>query len=340
MISIPDSMIFNITPNAEGDFVEGIDFIVKSNVKGEEIITPVIKKDTTYLVVHEITQELVTITEDSYAIQLGAFKNKANADILRRRLERLLGRKVEIVIEDDYYKVRIIEIKERKEVDEIIETLRKEGVTELWVISLKAKRQQLVMVEKQDTVVQVKEFTTFDPSFYKLELKGAPVIDPTVLEEMKRLKPIDQVKFRDIWMAPVISAPSEEIYVIPPKDVPDERPDLTLEKVLNIPDIPGFVKPYSALILAERKIKLPVITSQPTIALQVAVFQKESEANQAKRKITSRLKLPVEIIKQWDSYYVIITGFRTREETYPYYPELAGLGFPSVRLIEDYIRQE
>jgi len=333
MKSIPDSIIFNISANTEGDFVEGIDFTVKSTLTIEESPVTVIKKDTVRLIVHEVTEELITITEDSYAIQLGAFRNKSNADILRRTLERLLGRKVEIVIEDDYYKVRIIEIKERKEVDEIIEILRKEGVTELWVISLKAKRQQLVIVEKQDTVIQVKEFTSFDPSFYKLELKGAPVIDPTVLEEMKKLKPIDKVKFNDLWVVPVISPTQEEPPVI-------ERPDLTLDKIENIPVTFGFVKPYSTLLLVERNIKPPVITSQPTIALQVAVFQKESEANQAKRKITSRLKLPVEIVKQWDSYYVIITGFFTREETYPYYPELAGLGFPSVRLIEDYIKQE
>jgi hypothetical protein len=37
---------------------------------------------------------------------------------------------------------------------------------------------------------------------------------------------------------------------------------------------------------------------------------------------------------------VIITGFFTREETYKYYPELTGLGYPGITLIENYKRKE
>jgi hypothetical protein len=58
-------------------------------------------------------------------------------------------------------------------------------------------------------------------------------------------------------------------------------------------------------------------------------------ALKAQRKITSKLKLKVEIVKQWDRYIVLIRGFHTREETYRYYPELAGLGYPGVSLIEE-----
>jgi hypothetical protein len=49
----------------------------------------------------------------------------------------------------------------------------------------------------------------------------------------------------------------------------------------------------------------------------------------------SKLKLPVEIVKRYEYYHVIVKGFFTREETYKYYPELAGLGFPGVTLIEE-----
>jgi hypothetical protein len=48
----------------------------------------------------------------------------------------------------------------------------------------------------------------------------------------------------------------------------------------------------------------------------------------------NKLKLPVEIVKQYNYYHVIVTGFYTREETYKYYPELAGLGYPRITLIE------
>ena len=37
------------------------------------------------MIIHEVTQELVTIEKDSYAIQMGAFKVKANAERMRSK---------------------------------------------------------------------------------------------------------------------------------------------------------------------------------------------------------------------------------------------------------------
>ncbi len=54
------------------------------------------------------------------------------------------------------------------------------------------------------------------------------------------------------------------------------------------------------------------------------------------RRITEKLGLPVEIVQQWDYYHVIVTGFFTREQTVRYFPELAGLGYPGITLIENY----
>ncbi len=75
---------------------------------------PVIKKDTSYLIVHEVTQELVTISEDSYAIQMGAFKKKTNAEAYRKKIAKILGRTCEIIIEDGFYKVRISKLRKGK----------------------------------------------------------------------------------------------------------------------------------------------------------------------------------------------------------------------------------
>jgi hypothetical protein len=327
MRSSPDSVNFRITSSNEGDFVDGLDFTIKT-ISAE---LPVPKKDTVYLIVHEVTMELVTISEDSYAIQLGAFREKSNAEALRRRLEKLVGRKIEIVIEDDFYKLRIIEIKERREVDEMLTLFHKEGFTELWVISMKAKRQQLVMVEKQDTTVTVIDLRTFDPEFFKLQLGKTPILEQTVLEEMKSLRPIGKLKFRDDLIIPVVSMEEDEM----------ERPIIIVNKIETEIKIPSLRDPdILMLILAENKIIFTGIVPVPTIALQVAVFQKESQARQARKRIISKLKIQVEIVKQWDSYHVIATGFFTREETFPYYPELAGMGFTDIRLIEEFIRQE
>ena len=95
------------------------------------------------------------------------------------------------------------------------------------------------------------------------------------------------------------------------------------------------MKPEDKTILIPSKIIRPVTHPALTISIQVGVFDRRSEALKAQRKITSKLKLKVEIVEKWNRYIVLIRGFHTREETYKYYPELAGIGYPGVLLIEE-----
>lgn len=378
MISDPESRKFNIRSSIDGDFVDGLDFKLilkqRDSLLRENQNVPSrqkVKKDTTYLVVHEVTQELVTITEDSYAIQLGAFRHRPNAEAMRRKLEATLGRKVDIIVEDDFYKVRISDIKTRKEVDDAIAVLQKNGVTELWVISLKAMHQQLVLTEKQDTVRKISETITENPvvaishemliqlgafrlesnalklkdrvtsaldknvvitqegGYYKVRIKEIPLIDQTVLEEMKKLEPeIGKLGLKDMWSVPIKKQPEEGppvvIREVPPKQVEWKNEIPALAKSDTI--VPGIIE--------EKKVA-PVIPPEPPYSLQVAVYHKQSEALRAQRKIKTKLNLPVETVKIYDYYHVIVTGFYTKEETYKYYPELAGLGFPGITLIEN-----
>lgn len=376
MTSEPETLTFDIKPGIDGDIVDGLDFILKlkpgdtTGIVAPAFQKPTIRKDTTHMIVHEVTQELVTITEDSYAIQLGAFKKKANADALRRKLEKLLSKKVEIVVEDDFYKVRISDIKDRQEVDENISLLRKNGVTELWVISLKAKHQQLVLREKQDTVTKITETVSENPiialrpemiiqlgafhlksnaltlgdlvsarlnkkviivnenGYYKVRIAEIPILNQPVVEEMKKLEgSIGQFGLKDLWILPIKSQPAEEPAVT--------RSETVLKPIDRRMEIPAIMKPETAPSLIEEKIVAPVPHAEPTISLQVGVFHSHSEALRAQRRITSKLKLPVEIIQQYDYYHVIVTGFYTKEETYKYYPELASLGYPGITLIEN-----
>jgi cell division protein FtsN len=75
------------------------------------------------------------------------------------------------------------------------------------------------------------------------------------------------------------------------------------------------------------------ISSKPTIALQIGLFHSRVQALNAQKKISSKLRLPVEIVEQWDYYRVLVTGFYTREEAFKYYPELAGLGYSLISVI-------
>lgn len=368
MISEPDSLQFDISAGIEGDFVEKLDFILKMKPGVTPVIPekPATRKDTTVMIIHEVTQELVTISEDSWAIQLGAFRQKSNAESMRRKLEAQLGRKVEIIIEDNFYKVRIDEIKKREEVDQIISTLQKNGINELWLISLKAKKQQWVVTEKRDTVTTIteniispaivpspemllgvfrlwsnaialrqiasssleKKLTVVNKEgFYTVNISGVPKLDESILEAMKRLEPLEKLKFKDFYVNPFQPVPEEEpavlIRAIPPR--PADR----------IVDVPLVVKHDTLSRFIESKIVAPVVPKVPTISLQVGIFYKKSDALRARRRIIAKLKLPVEIIMVMDTYRVIIPGFYTREETYKYYPELAGLGYPGAMVIDN-----
>lgn len=348
MTSDTEYLQFDLAAGIDGDIADGLNFTLRmqpSDTAGPEM--PVVRKDTTYLIVHEFTQELLTIGEDSYAIQLGAFKRRSNAESYRQKLEKLLGKKVEIIIDDDFYKVRVNGLKDREEVDNDIAKLKKFGVTELWVIRLKAKQQQWVLTEKQDTVMNITETITgksaattipevtvqlnamivFEDEFYKLRLAGIPIIDQTVIEVMKKVEPeIGKFGLKDIWQLHIQKQPDEE---------PAIRQLITpLKPVEWNKEIPSVVKHETTRKLIEDKIVVPVVPPEPTISLQVGIFYKRGEALRAQRRIISKLKLPVEIVQQYEYYRVIIPGFYTREETYKYYPELAGLGYPGISIIE------
>ncbi len=99
--------------------------------------------------------------------------------------------------------------------------------------------------------------------------------------------------------------------------IPEEQEEIVVEKPV-VPEI----------IIEETP------PPEPIFILHAGSYYKLAQAEKAKRKIESKLKRPVEIIQEWDSYKVIIPGFYTREETYSYYPELAGLGFTEIYVYE------
>jgi hypothetical protein len=124
----------------------------------------------------------------------------------------------------------------------------------------------------------------------------------------------------EIGLVPV----TQTIQIQPERPVQAEVPELPEEKqkvVLEQPEEP------------EVKIEeIPV--PEPIFILHAGSYFKLAQAEKAKRKIESKLKRPAEIIQEWESYKVIIPGFYTREETYPYYPELAGMGFTDIFVYE------
>jgi hypothetical protein len=276
MICNPDSLGFIIEALLDGDLVDGLDFML-SMITPDTVVEDVVKTrmDTTYIVVHELVEELMTITEDSWAIQLGAFKVKNNATRFQKKLREELGKDVEIVMEDGFYKIRILEIKDRVEVDAIIAMLHETGHNEFWVIHLKAMQQLVILKEVTDTVEQVVE---------------------TVIEDVEDIIP-------------------EEA------DIKDS--------------IPGVIPVVVPEMIMEDTVQAEPEVEKPRISLQAGVFPKLSMAMKAKKRIESKLNLTVEIVQEWDYYRVLVRGFYTVQETYKYYPELVGLGYDRIVLIDE-----
>ncbi len=388
MTSDPESRQFKIKGSLSGDVVEGLDFILRpvpekakaivpvapvSNVTPEK--PPVVRKDTTYMKIHEMTEVEYTIEEDSWAIQIGAFKDKALAENFKKTLETNLGKKVEITVAGEYYRVRILDLHTRKEVDENIEKLNKLGFRELWIIRLMAGQWQTVFMTREDSLLRIKEIygkkpapvatpdmvmqlgafrqrlnaiallkklsptfgknveIVYERGYYKVRVTVSPLIGQTVLEEIKRLMPaMGKLGLKDIWIMPVMAPQVEE--------VPVKRTETAPEPLKWAKEVPSPVSVERPVKPVENKLAVPEARPEPTVALQVGIFHREAQALKAQRKIISKLDLPVEIIKQFDYYHVIITGFYTREETYKYYPEIAGLGYPGINLIENYRSQK
>jgi len=366
----PGSLNFTIRPLTDGDIRGDLDFVLRMTEPvstGKVDITEtdsisaeteqVIQADSSYTVVHELTRELLTISEDSWAIQLGAFTQKKYAEIMQKSLQELLNKDVEIVLEDDFYKVRILNLKTREEVDRNIEILEDYGIKIFWVINFKAKKQQLVLREARDSVLQVTERVTATPpvtvspgmeiqigafrnkayadalterlsfkldkdlviiqedGYHKVRIAGFKSV-----EEMEKIIPsLGFLGINDIWMLPATET----------REAP-EREDTRIAGTdrIRAPRL-GGIKTDTDLVKEGLQIE------EPAVSLQVGLYPKRIQAVRAKRKIENKLNRNVEIIEQWDYYRVIVTGFFTPEETYPYYPKLAGMGFDNITLIDN-----
>jgi hypothetical protein len=258
MRSLPDSIDFKIKADIEGDFVDGLDFKIKLNT-GEASISHIntgTGKDSENLVIDEVIIDNVQQLKDSYTIQIGAFKRKANAIELSKKLAATFSKPVEIFVENGYFKVRITGFGSRKEVDDFIPVLRRNGINEMWVINLTTIQNRGIIPTRQDTIIVVNKIKS--------------------------------------------------------------------DTVTTVFTAIGPVRPYN-----ETPAK-----AEPTVSLQVAVFRRNVQALKAQRKIIKKLRLPVKIVHEYDYYKVIVTGFYTRKETYRFYPELAGMGYPKIQLIE------
>ncbi len=372
MTSSPDSVPFSIMTNMEGDYVEGLDFTLKNIFipKDSVVVTaqvePVVRKDTSYLVVHEVTRELVTITEDYYAVQFGAFKNKLYAEIMKKKVEAVLDKNVELFEEDGFWKVRITGFEDRDELNSYIPIINGQGITEIWVITNKAVRSDWLTKEREDSLALVKETlearnvpvvisgTTIQLGAFSSEEETLSMTD-RLLAAAEKLVTIrqeegvfkvqitgfaDTNEVRDFipllkkhGFTDILVLHETESGLVPVTQIIQTQPEQPGQVVT--PVLPEEMKEIVPEQPEEPEVKIEETPPpEPIFILHAGSYFKLSQAEKAKRKIESKLKRPVEIVQEWETYKVIIPGFYTREETYPYYPELAGMGFTDIFVYE------
>jgi len=188
-------------------------------------------------------------------------------------------------------------------------------------LSLKERLSHLL----NNTVVIVPE-----DGYFKVRITGFKS-----LEEIEKLIPtLGLLGIKNLWVfrakkedtnSQVVALPDTSVKPIKDKEFKPEVAALT----------------DTALKTGKDKINLPAVaeekpsTEKLTINLQVGIFHRRSKALRAQRRITAKLNLPVEIVREWEYYIVLITGFKTREEIFKYYPKLAALGYPDSFMIDD-----
>jgi hypothetical protein len=353
LTSEPDSVSFSITANTEGDYVEGVDFTLRKIVppadtlKVPVTIGPEVQKDTTYMVVHEVTRELVTITEDYYAVQFGAFQNKVYAEIMKNKVQAALDKNVELFEEDGFWKVRITGFKDRDDLNAYIPVIQGQGIMEIWVIMNRAVKVGYITTTREDSIARVRETVIERPE--PVNITGTTIQLGTYIQADETSSVVDRLLAAAESLVTVRNEDGVYKVQITLADTSEVREILPVlrkygfDNIVIIPDqgieivgvTPAEPAPAVEIAVPEPEVieEAPVVLP-PRFLLHAASYYKRSQALRAKNKIERKLKLPVEILQEWNSYRVVITGFFNREETYPYYPELAGMGFNDVFVIE------
>jgi cell division protein FtsN len=264
--------------------------------------------------------------------------------------------------------VRVSNLKDREEVDDNLLLLRLNGFSEVWVLSLKAKQKQWILLQRSDSILKISETViekaipvvtgnltvqagAFRSEANALALKeklGSITGKPVLITrengyykvritgfhnraEMEKLLPsLGIMGVTDVWIVP---EPRKKTEPAPPAEEPPDVAPPVVEEPLPQPPViqpPVAVEADTAAMREE-----PPLLPAPRISLQAGVFRKKAEAYRAMRKLERKLGLPVKVVPVWDYYRVLITGFYSREETYKYYPEIAGLGYPNIRIVEE-----
>lgn len=179
-----------------------------------------------------------------------------------------------------------------------------------------------VFREKLAALIDKPVIIVNEEGFYKVRLTGFKTI-----EDIEKIIPaLGLIGIKDFWVPRVRKDTiTAGISVLKP-DTTRKNPEEKYKdpKVAAEPDSPAIEE-------------TPDLT-ETTYALEIGSYRKQNRALNAQREVISKLNLPVEIVSQWNSYHVIITGFKDKAEINKYIPELARMHFNEISVINNYTK--
>lgn len=177
-----------------------------------------------------------------------------------------------------------------------------------------------VFKEKLAAIIDKPVIMVIEEGYHKIQLTGFKNI-----EEIEKIIPaLGLVGIRDFWIPPAKKSNPVTDYLEPQTD--------TIQKVTEEKIVDTLIPPEpDSLVIQETP-----ADSSNIYALEIGAFRKKNKAINAQEKVISKLKLPVEIVEQWDDFHVIITGFTNKTEINKYIPEIAKMGYSEIYVLKNY----
>ena len=195
------------------------------------------------------------------------------------------------------------------------------------VIQVGAFRKEVnatVFREKLAAIIDKPVIIVNEEGYYKVQLTGFKNV-----EEIENIIPaLGLIGIKDFWIPPS----KKETGALNSADL---QPDTTQK-----PPGEKIVSPVVANEPENSLIEENLNVAETTFALEIGTFRQKNRALNAQEKVISKLKLPVEIVAQWNEYHVIITGFNNKTQINKYIPALARMGYNKISVIKNYKKHQ
>lgn len=355
MISAPDSINFNIASFLEGDYVDGLDFLLQMDTV-VEVKEPKKEVELMDMMVFIESELVLDTTQGNFAIKLGAFNNEAEADTLRDKLSNLMSKEATLVFEDDQYRVRVAGFTSKHEIEDYFPAIQSKGINKISMISLSAFAEPrkgsnidtVIMYTEKDTTVLVlheiiKDDTSSSTDSYEIQI-GEYIYEndaDTLRNQLSTLQgkeaKLDYENGRfnvhitgfatreamEDYYPVVKSKGISEISIISLKGTAESRSGI---------ETTSIVRDTSVLIVHEI-IEEDMTSSTDSYVIQVGAFKRKSYANRLRKKLASILDKEVIITVEDGFYKVRITGFESIYELEKYIPVLVRKGIREIWIV-------